>query len=186
MNKEFNYKEARPNKDKVREKLIGCILKYKPKKVLVLESPTFEVVKKLPNVKFLVYEKDYKIYTRMKKSKSKVKNILFIKRGNVSGFKSSKLKADVIYLDFCGTLSGEIGNILELKDKIKVCKLFIITFSSHEARQRFGGVSNFYLSIPARLQKILNIRLDIVFGENYMDTSPMVTIGFEPKIEKNT
>jgi hypothetical protein len=178
---EFDYKEDRPNKDKVRQRLTDLILKYKPKKILALESPKFELVKMLPNVKFLIYEKDYTVYKRMKQYKSKFKNILSLNRGNISNFKSSKLKADVIYLDFCGTLSGEKENILKLKDKIRVCKLFVVTFSLREPRQRYEGVSNYYLSVPARLQRMLDMNLNIVFGENYVDTSPMVTVGFEPK-----
>jgi len=185
MKKGFNYKENRPNKDKIREKLIECILKYKPKKILTLESPKFEMVKRLPQVKFLIYEKDYKIFKRMQKSKSKYKNIILLKRGNVIRFKSDKDRADIIYLDFCGTLSGEKDNILALKEKIKVCKLFVVTFSAHEPRQKFDGISNFYISIPGRLQKILNMRLDIIFGESYDDTSPMVTIGFIPFADRS-
>lgn len=182
MRNEFDYNEDRPNKDKVREKLIECISKYKPKKILTLESPKFELVKRMPQVKFLVYEKDYRIFKRMQKPKSKYKNIILLKRGNVIGFKSDKDRADVIYLDFCGTLSGEKDNILALKEKIKVCKLFVVTFSCHEPRQKFDGISNFYLSIAGRLQKLLDIRLDMVFGEDYYDSCPMVTVGFEPKV----
>jgi len=181
MKKQFEYEKDRPKKDRIRDELINCIKKYNVKKILILESPKFEIVKRLPNIKFLVYEKNYKTYMAMQKTKTKFKNI-YLTRGNVANFKSSKLKADVIYLDFCGTFSGEKDNILALKDKIKVSKFFIVTFSPHEPRQKFEGISNFYLSIAGRLQRLLDMRLDIVFGEDYYDTCPMVTIGFEPKI----
>jgi hypothetical protein len=177
----FAYKKNKPNKDRIREELSNLMATYNPKKVLSLESPKFIMPKLLFDKSFIVYENNTKTYNNMRQTKPK--NVT-LRKGNIAQFKFSRERADVIYLDFCGAYSGERENILALKDKIRVCKLLIVTFSPREPRQKWCKINDFSLSVVGRMQKELDMDLRIKYGEIYRDypDGPMVTIAVEPKV----
>lgn len=171
----------RPIKNKIREFLVEKCREYNVKEILALESPDFLFSKLLPEKKIYVFEQDNKTFQEMIKSKP-LNVVLF--EGEISMFSELSIFPEFIYLDFCGTFNSSQETIFLLKDKIKNCKLFGITFCLREPHKKkeFG---DYEINLISKLQSILGFNMQILFGQSYRDkeerklTAPMITLLFK-------
>lgn len=172
-------KYDRPLKDVVRNRIMEIIERRKIKTILTLESPQFIFAKKIPEKKIIVFENDLKNYEKMEKKKPK--NVtLFL--GDVSKFNELGSKVDMVYLDFCSNWTGAKESIYLLKNSIQKTKIFGVTLCIRDSQNKWDG--DYQLDIVKRLRNLLELNLEIIYGESYSDKAGMITIIFEVKNEK--
>ena len=178
----FTSQESRynkPKKNKIREIITREIEERKINKILTLESKDFLFSKLLPEKKIIVFEKDKSEYNLMEKRKPKNVSVFF---GDISKFSDLNSEVECIYLDFCGIYPNEKEVIYNLKEQIKKCRLFIVTFSmrvNKENKEGFRKYGDYQFDLIRRIQELTEINWQVVYGEAYRDVQPMVTIIFE-------
>jgi hypothetical protein len=174
--KAMEKKYDRPIKNLIRDRLIKEISNYNIKNILTLESSDFLFSKELIEKKIYVYEKDKETFNKMLRHKQK--NIV-LSYGNISEFSNYDFNIDCIYLDFCGSYTTEKEIIYNLKDKIKNCKLFAVTFCTWDETKEANG--DYQFDLLNKLQTLIGIPFKVIFGQGYRDKkhSTMVTILLE-------
>lgn len=174
--KKMVEKYNRPIKNIIRDRIIKEIKRYKINNILTLESKDFLFVKELPEKKFYIFENNKTEFNLMKKYKPKNTIINF---GDISDFKDYDINIDCIYLDFCKTFSTEKGTIYLLKEKIRNCKIFAVTFCTYDETKEQDG--DYQFQLVRELQELLEINFKVLFGQGYRDKghSTMVTIILE-------
>lgn len=168
----------RPLKNKVRDKLISFFDNKNINKILTLESPDFLFCKELPNKKFYVYEIDFDIYNKMKKTKP---NNVSIFNGDVSEFKDLEINVDGIYLDFCASFQTQKETIYLLKEVIKNCNVFAVTFCSRQGIAYEEYIGDYKIDLIRKIQELTEVNWKVLFGESYKDEGhgTMITLVFE-------
>ena len=180
-----NAKYNRPNKNRIREEVINLIESNKCKKILTLESKDFLFSKLIPERKVIVFEREEKEYKEMLKKKPKNVKLFF---GEVSDFADLDSQVDCIYLDFCTNYPYAKETIYNLKEVIKNCHIFGVTFCLHVGKDAmdkgYEKKGDYQFDLINKLQELLGINFKVLYGEAYSDVKPMVTIVFEnPKEE---
>lgn len=184
-----NYQKERkydtPAKNRIRETLINFMNQYKIKKILTLESEDFIFSNLIPEKKVIVFEKDKRTFNLMEKSKPKNVSLFY---GDIQNFAALDSKTDMIYLDFCGTYEFSKEVIYSLREQIKQCKLFAVTFSlrngSEVKKKGFKQIGDYQFDLIRRLQELLETNFKVLYGEGYNESGCMVTMLFENIKEK--
>jgi hypothetical protein len=172
--KKMTEKYNRPIKNIIRERIIteskNC------KNILTLESKDFLFSKLIPEKKVYVFENDKEEYNLMLKTKPK--NVI-LSYGDISNFKEYDMDIDLIYLDFCSTYLSSKETIYLLKEKIRNCKIFAVTFCTWDETKEPNG--DYQFELIRNLQELTNINWKVLFGQGYRDKghSTMVTIILE-------
>jgi hypothetical protein len=169
-------KYDRPVKNLIREKIVSEIETRQIKNILTLESKDFLFSKLIPNKKIYVFEKDKLEFDSMLVSKPK--NVI-LNQGDVSNFKEYDINPECIYLDFCGAFNKEKSIVWELKEKIKSCKLFVLTVCTWDETKSSNG--DYQFDLINQLQSLLEINFKVIWGQGYRDKkhSTMVTVILE-------
>lgn len=177
------------NKKRIRENIVDLILRENVKTILTLESKNFYFSKMLPEKKIIVFEKDKKTFNKMERKKTKNVSLFY---GNISNFENIGGVVDVIYLDFCGVYESCKEEIFMLKESIKKSKIFGVTFCLRigkkikekiDIKEDYG---DYQFSLIRKLQDLLGLNLKVLYGESYLDSTPMVTIFFKIPNHQNS
>lgn len=172
--KKMTEKYNRPIKNIIRERIIKesntC------KNILTLESKDFLFSKLIPEKKVYVFENNKNEYNLMLKTKPK--NVI-LSFGDISNFKEFDMNTDLIYLDFCSTYLSNKETIYLLKEKIRNCKIFVVTFCTWDETKEPDG--DYQFELIKNLQEITEVNWKVLFGQGYRDKgySTMVTIILE-------
>jgi len=171
--KKHNIEYNGLGKIRVRNKLVEYVNLYNIKKILTLESDKFFFSKLLPSKKIYVFECNTHTYKKMVKNKPKNVHLFM---GDIAEFQNLDEEVNFIYLDFCNTINPNKETIAALKEKIKTCKLFAVTFCLRNYRPEEGHYS---FRLINEIQNLTELNLKVIYGESYSDSFPMVTILFE-------
>jgi len=168
------------NKNRIRQLIIDEIRKRDINKIVTLESPDYLFSKQLPDKDIIVFEKEGDIMIKLEKKCPKNVELVF---GNISKFNIFKSKADMIYLDFCGTWMTEQENIIKLINSLKEVKLFGLTICLRESayHKQTNNVykGDYQFDLIKKIQELTKINWKMVYGESYYDSVQMVTILME-------
>ena len=166
----------RPVKNLIRDKIINEIENRKIKNILTLESKDFLFANQLPNKKIYIYENDELTFKDMYETKPK--NVI-LSLGDISSFKEVEVNPECIYLDFCGTYNTEKEVVYNLREKIKSCKLLVLTLCTWDETKTANG--DYQFELINQLQSLLEINFKVIWGQGYRDKkhSTMVTIILE-------
>ena len=183
--KESKMKYDRPLKNLVRENVIDILNQYKIKKILTLESEDFIFSNLVPDKKVIVFENDLKTFKKMEKNKPSNVRLFY---GDISKFAELDSKVEAIYLDFCGIYEFSKEEIFKLKECIRNCKIFAVTFAlrigSEAKKQGIEKHGDYQFDLIRKMQELTEVNFKVLYGEAYRDTQPMVTMVFENTLEE--
>lgn len=172
--KRFKQRYNQPKKNVVRNKIINLLKDNQIYSILTLESPDFLFSKEIPEQKIIVFENDKKNYELMLKKKPKNVHLFY---GDVSEFSNLNSKVDMVYLDFCSNWSGGKEKIFNLREVIKNSRIFGLTLTIRDNKILWNG--DYQVDLIKRIQELIDLKLQVLFGESYKDTAGMITLFFK-------